>query len=139
PLTPQTLVVNCRTQRQFPNKVISAGKQLRQGLPAALLVGKGEIGRIKRPVAGVRRGEILVLAGATPRYMLPSAGRAARLPQPLARKGRLGHSPHSPNNNFCVVDFRRAPGAVDVIYVGMDGKPVAKASCSVALKPATLP
>ncbi|HTD83659.1 MAG TPA: hypothetical protein VK648_07700 [Gemmatimonadaceae bacterium] len=268
PLTPQTLVVNCRTQRQFPNKVISAGKQLRQGLPAAVLVGKGEIARIKRLVAGLRRGEILVLVVATPLFMLPFVGLAAMLnealggvtrladdhelfvdntaardyflaqvqtmlkfdsivafagdvhhsfmmqgkidiirevgqevidvlqitsspiknmhsafkgakgfaadlaeerdylpmeiddllgsgitwdvsidgqglsiaeAEPLSLKGKLGHSTHIPNNNFCVVDFRRAPGAVDVIYVGMDGKTVAKASCSVALKPATLP
>jgi hypothetical protein len=32
------------------------------------------------------------------------------------------------------VDFAKAPAAVDVIYVGLDGKNVAKAARSVTLK-----
>jgi hypothetical protein len=54
--------------------------------------------------------------------------------KPLSLKGPLGHSTHIPNNNFCVVDFAKAPAAVDVIFVGLDGKNVAKATRSVTLK-----
>ena len=105
PIKPQTVIVNTRTQRQFPNILVkqSNGVTKRISLPS-MLVGNDEIARIKKLAAnaGIRRNEVLLLVVATPLFMLPLVDVAesiqiaidmAKGENPLSEEARL-HDDH---------------------------------------------